>query len=179
MLGAPVAFAQQPNDSALEEVIVTAQKREENLQTVPISVQAIGTEKLEQLHIQSFDDYVKFLPSVTFQAGGAGGGPSGPGFARVLMRGISSDSNLNHSGPLPTVGTYLDEQPITTIKARSICICTTLRASKRSPARRARCTARAPKPARSGSSRTSRIRISSRPATKCRGTPSPMATRAA
>jgi iron complex outermembrane recepter protein len=116
LAAAPVAFAQQPNDGALEEVIVTAQKREENLQSVPISVQAIGTEKLEQLHIESFDDYVKFLPSVTFQAGGAGGGASGPGFARVLMRGISSDSNLNHSGPLPTVGTYLDEQPITTIQ---------------------------------------------------------------
>jgi iron complex outermembrane recepter protein len=116
LAGAPVAFAQQAEEGVLEEVIVTAQKREENVQNVPISVQAIGTEKLEQLHIQGFDDYVKFLPSVTFQAGGAGGGPNGPGFSRVLMRGISSDSNLNHSGPLPTVGTYLDEQPITTIQ---------------------------------------------------------------
>lgn len=116
LASAPVAFAQQPGDGALEEVIVTAQKREENLQSVPISVQAIGTERLEDLHIESFDDYVKFLPSVTFQPGGAGGAVSGPGFARVLMRGISSDSNLNHSGPLPTVGTYLDEQPITTIQ---------------------------------------------------------------
>ena len=116
LAAAPVAFAQQANEGALEEVIITAQKREENLQSVPISVQAIGTEKLEQLHIEGFDDYVKFLPSVTFQAGGAGGGASGPGFTRVLMRGVSSDSNLNHSGPLPTVGTYLDEQPITTIQ---------------------------------------------------------------
>ena len=116
LAGAPVAFAQQANEGALEEVIITAQKREENLQSVPISVQAIGTEKLEQLHIEGFDDYVKFLPSVTFQAGGSGGGASGPGFSRVLMRGVSSDSNLNHSGPLPTVGTYLDEQPITTIQ---------------------------------------------------------------
>jgi outer membrane receptor protein involved in Fe transport len=116
LAGAPVAFAQQANEGALQEVIITAQKREENLQSVPISVQAIGTDRLEQLHIQGFDDYVKFLPSVTFQAGGAGGGPNGPGFSRVLIRGISSDSNLNHSGPLPTVGTYLDEQPITTIQ---------------------------------------------------------------
>lgn len=116
LAGAPVAFAQQGDDGALAEVIVTAQKRTENIQNVPISVQAIGTERLEQLQIQGFDDYVKFLPSVTFQAGGAGGGPNGPGFSRVLIRGISSDSNLNHSGPLPTVGTYLDEQPITTIQ---------------------------------------------------------------
>ncbi len=116
LAGSPAAFAQATNEAGLEEVIVSAQKRDENLQTVPLSIQAIGTEKLEQLHIQAFDDYVKFLPSVTFQAGGAGGGPNGPGFSRVLMRGVSSDSNLNHSGPLPTVGTYLDEQPITTIQ---------------------------------------------------------------
>ena len=116
LAGAPHAFAQGTNDTGLEEVIVSAQKRDENLQTVPLSIQAIGTEKLEQLHIGAFDDYVKFLPSVSFQAGGAGGGPNGPGFSRVLMRGVSSDSNLNHSGPLPTVGTYLDEQPITTIQ---------------------------------------------------------------
>jgi iron complex outermembrane recepter protein len=116
LAAAPVAFAQQTDDAALAEVIVTAQKREENIQSVPLSVQAIGTERLDQLHIESFDDYVKFLPSVTFQAGGAGGGPNGPGFSRVLMRGVSSDSNQNHSGPLPTVGTYLDEQPITTIQ---------------------------------------------------------------
>jgi outer membrane receptor protein involved in Fe transport len=115
LAGVPVAFA-QGDDQGLAEVIVTAQKREENLQSVPLSVQAIGTEKLEELHIEGFEDYVKFLPSVTFQGGGSGGGASGPGFSRVLIRGISSDSNLNHSGPLPTVGTYLDEQPITTIQ---------------------------------------------------------------
>ncbi|MEJ1961899.1 MAG: TonB-dependent receptor [Gammaproteobacteria bacterium] len=118
LAASPAAFAQAAGDevNGLEEVIVSAQKRDENLQTVPLSIQAIGTEKLEQLHIGQFEDYVKFLPSVTFQAGGAGGGPNGPGFSRVLMRGVSSDSNLNHSGPLPTVGTYLDEQPITTIQ---------------------------------------------------------------
>src|SRR6185312_3814703 len=56
------------------------------------------------------------LPSVTAQGGGAGGGSAGPGFGHVIIRGISSDSTFNHSGPLPTVGTYLDEQPVTTIQ---------------------------------------------------------------
>ena len=102
-------FAQDQQSGVLEQVVVTAQKREENLQNVPLSIQVIGSEKLEQLHITDFDDYVKFLPSVSYQT-------FGPGSARVFMRGVSSGDNGNHSGPLPSVGQYLDEQPITTIQ---------------------------------------------------------------
>ncbi len=113
----PAAHAQtQDQAGALEEVVVSAQKRTEDLQSVPLSVTAISTAKLEELHVTDFADYIKFLPSVTSQGGGAGGGAAGPGFGHVIMRGISSDSTFNHSGPLPTVGTYLDEQPITTIQ---------------------------------------------------------------
>src|SRR6185437_2274821 len=111
------AFAQeQPASGGLEEVVVTAQKRAESLQNVPLSITAIGSEQIEQLNIQKADDYIRLLPSVTSQGGGSGGGANGPGFGRVIMRGISSDASQNHSGPLPTVGTYLDEQPITTIQ---------------------------------------------------------------
>src|SRR6516165_1889566 len=86
----------------LQEVVVTAEKRTENLQDVPISITALGTEKLEQLNVSNFDDYVKYLPSVAYQT-------TGPGFARVFMRGVASGDNGNHSGPLPSVGVYLDE----------------------------------------------------------------------
>ncbi len=103
-LAAP-AFAQ----TALEEVVVTAQKRSENLQDVPISIQALGTEKLDELQVSDFADYVKFLPSVNMVSGGA------PGSSAVYMRGVASGENSNHSGPLPSVGVYLDEQPVTTI----------------------------------------------------------------
>jgi outer membrane receptor protein involved in Fe transport len=110
LAGSPGAFAQgQAENGVLENVIVTAQKRQENLQDVPLSIQALGTAKLEELHVTAFDDYVKFLPSVSYQSGG-------PGFARVFMRGVASGDNGNHSGPLPSVGMYLDEQPITTIQ---------------------------------------------------------------
>ena len=44
------------------EIIITAQKHEENLQDVPISVQAIGTRRLDQLNISNFEDYTKQLP---------------------------------------------------------------------------------------------------------------------
>jgi iron complex outermembrane receptor protein len=100
----------------LQEVVVTATKRSENLQNVPVSITALGTQTLEDLHVDNFNDYVKYLPSVGFQSDAGGGGASGPGFSRVFMRGVSSGDNGNHSGPLPTVGVYLDEQPITTIQ---------------------------------------------------------------
>ena len=108
---APGHVQAQQSPLALDEVIVTAQKREESLQNVPISVQAIGTQKLEELKIESFDDYANLLPSVSFVN-------LRPGFAQIYMRGVASagDADSNHSGSLPLVGTYLDEQPITTIQ---------------------------------------------------------------
>ena len=90
------------------EIIVTAQKREENLQNVPISVQAIGTRRLDQLNITNFEDYTKQLPSVSYQT-------AQPGITTVYMRGVATGGDGNHSGSLPSVGTYLDEQPVTTI----------------------------------------------------------------
>lgn len=116
--GIAPAVAQQTSDNSngtVETVIVTAQKRSENLQNVPLSIQALSTQKLEDLHVENFNDYVKFFPSITYTVGGAGGGNAGPGFANISMRGIVSGNDGNHSGPLPTVGVYLDEQPITTI----------------------------------------------------------------
>ncbi len=107
LLAAPAALAQQ--EAALEEIVVTAQKRTENLQDVPISIQALGTERLTELQINSFEDYVRFLPSVTFTT-------AGPGFSLAYFRGVASGENNNHSGPAPSVGMYLDEQPITTIQ---------------------------------------------------------------
>jgi iron complex outermembrane recepter protein len=106
------ALAQTPPaapSGGLEEIVVTAQKRDESLQKVPISVQAIGAQKLQDLRINNADDYIKFLPSISVQK-------SGPGFAPVYIRGIASGENNNHSASLPSVGTYLDEQPITTIQ---------------------------------------------------------------
>ncbi len=111
---AGVGFAQaqtadQEGNAGLDEVVVTALKTRQDLQDVPLSIQALGTEKLEQLHVGDFEDFVKFLPSVSYQQ-------AGPGFARVFMRGAASGDNGNHSGSQPGVGQYLDEQPITTIQ---------------------------------------------------------------
>ena len=91
-----------------DEIVVTAQKRDENIQSVPISIQAIGTRKLDQLNISNFNEYTQLLPSVAFQT-------SQPGVTTVYMRGVASGGDGNHSGSLPSVGSYLDEQPVTTI----------------------------------------------------------------
>jgi iron complex outermembrane receptor protein len=60
----PVLAAETNSEGVLESVIVTAQKRSENLQEVPLSIQAIGTERLEELHVKGFEDYVRYLPTV-------------------------------------------------------------------------------------------------------------------
>jgi len=93
----------------LGQITVTAQKRTENLQDVPISLDVISSDKLTEMNVSNFQDYVKLLPSVSTQQ-------FSPGFSQVYMRGVASGSNGNHSGPLPSVGQYLDEEPITTIQ---------------------------------------------------------------
>lgn len=95
-------------DDERDVIVVTATKREENLQDVPVSIQAIGTKRLDQLNISNFEDYTKQLPSVSFQT-------AAPGFTTVYMRGVASGGDGNHTGSLPSVGFYLDEQPVTTI----------------------------------------------------------------
>ena len=92
----------------LEEIVVTAQKREQSLQDVPVSVQVLSNKDLEDLNLKSFEDYVQFLPTVSFTY-------AGPGYGQVYMRGIASGGDGNHSASMPSVGYYLDEQPVTTI----------------------------------------------------------------
>lgn len=95
-------------DDGNDDIIVTAQKREESLQDVPISVQVLGTRRLDQLNITNFAQYTQMLSSVAFQS-------SQPGQTSVYIRGVASGGDGNHSGSLPSVGVYLDEQAVTTI----------------------------------------------------------------
>jgi outer membrane receptor protein involved in Fe transport len=102
------AYAQDVEASQNDEIVVTAQKREENMQDVPISIQALGPARLDNLNVTNFEDYSQLLPSLSFQT-------SQPGITTVYMRGVASGGDGNHSGSLPSVGVYLDEQPVTTI----------------------------------------------------------------
>jgi len=93
----------------LEEIVVTATKREENLQDVAVSVQALGEQRLESLNIANFDDYIRYLPNVN--AAGRG-----PGQSSIFVRGMATDSSdqtsIEIGAPVPNVALYLDEQPV-------------------------------------------------------------------
>lgn len=109
MLGTSgAAWAQAPAEDSTGEIVVTAQKREQNLQDVPISIQALGEDRLEDAQVSSFDDYQKLLPSVTSQS-------FGPGQAQIYFRGVTSGGDGLHIGPLPTSGLYIDEIPASTV----------------------------------------------------------------
>jgi outer membrane receptor protein involved in Fe transport len=110
----PAAANQQQADD--DVIVVTATKRAENLQDVPIAITAITTKTLDDLQVNDFDDYARLVPSLSSKAGGGGGSADGPGTNNVYFRGVASGENANHSASLPSVGTYLDEQPITTIQ---------------------------------------------------------------
>jgi outer membrane receptor protein involved in Fe transport len=109
-LASPAALAQET--STLGEVIVTAQKREQSLQDVPISIKALDNQTLDELNIQNFKDYVQFLPTVTMAASDG----AGSGFSAVYMRGVATGGDGQATTSQPSVGVYLDEQPITTIQ---------------------------------------------------------------
>ena len=104
--GTPSANAQQ---GGIPTIVVTATKRAEDAQDIPVAVQAIGTEELENLGIDEFTDYLVQLPNVT-----AGGG--GPGQSTIYIRGVASTTpNLTTAGVAglaPNVALYLDEQPL-------------------------------------------------------------------
>ncbi len=105
----PMAVAAQDSSRVIEEVVVTATKRAMPLQDVPIAVQALTQEAIEDLGIVNFEDYLLQLPGVT-----AGGG--GPGQNTIYIRGLASTTpNLTTAGVAglaPNVAFYLDEQPL-------------------------------------------------------------------
>ena len=97
LLASSLAIGQDNSDRVLEEIVVTAQKRTENLQDVPISVTAISAANIEELGITSFDDYIAMLPTVSYKT-------AGPGTGQLVMRGAADGGNGNASGSQPSVG---------------------------------------------------------------------------
>ena len=97
------------SQATVEEIVVTARKKSESLQDVPLSVSAIREETLEERGVNVFEDYLLQLPGVT-----AGG--SGPGTSTIYIRGLASTTpNITTAGVgglAPNVSFYLDEQPL-------------------------------------------------------------------
>ncbi|APD89781.1 TonB-dependent receptor [Alteromonas mediterranea] len=93
----------------LETIEVTATKRSESIQDVPVAVSALDGKALENLGIDNFQDYVEFLPNVVFQG-------TGPGQNEIYIRGAAttqSSITLSSVQALqPSVAFYLDEMPV-------------------------------------------------------------------
>jgi outer membrane receptor protein involved in Fe transport len=81
--------------STLEEVVVTARKRTENLQDVPMSIDVFTSKDLQNLAISQFEDYAAMTPSISFVS-------AGPGTQTMVMRGVSDGSNPNYSNTATT-----------------------------------------------------------------------------
>jgi len=93
----------------IEVIEVTATKRSESIQAVPVTVTALTGDSLEKLGVANFDEYVEFLPNVIFQG-------TGPGQNEIYIRGAAtSQTNIAVSSVQalqPSVAFYLDEQPV-------------------------------------------------------------------
>ncbi len=110
--GAPAAIsyaatAADASDEGIAEITVTAQRRSESIQDVPITIQAMTGDQLKQLNVSTLDDLLKYTPNVTFSG-------NGPGTGNIFMRGLSSGGSGNQSqsttAPFPNVALYLDDQ---------------------------------------------------------------------
>ena len=93
--------------TGVEEVVVTAQRRSETVQKVPMTVQAFTGSSLAKLNVTTLTDLLKYTPNVTY-------GSNGPGQGSVFMRGLSAGQAGNQSsstvGNFPNVAIYLDDQ---------------------------------------------------------------------
>jgi iron complex outermembrane recepter protein len=98
----PRALALDPADtSALQEIVVTARKRQENLQDVPLSIDVFTKKDLQNLGITGLDDYAEKVPSISFIS-------TGPGTQLFVMRGVSDGSNPNYANTSST-GFFVDD----------------------------------------------------------------------
>ena len=98
-----------PANAQIEEIIVTATKRAESTQDIPVSVSALQGDDLNELRISTFDDYVRYLPNVVTMG-------TGPGQSELYIRGAATEqSKVTISaiqGSAPAVALYVDEQPV-------------------------------------------------------------------
>ncbi len=104
---AQIAAAQQARSDSgqLEEIIVTAEKRESTVQTTPISLTAVSGQDIQDRGLTDLGNLVQSVPGVSIRS-------SGPGMTEFEMRGVASTG-----GNSPTVGFYYDDTSLTSPSA--------------------------------------------------------------
>jgi len=99
-----------PDASSLGTVTVTAQRSSENMQDVPITIQAFTGDTLQKLSVSTMDDIVRYLPNVQFATNGPGQGNI---YIRGLAAGFAGSQSTATIAPFPNVAAYLDDQAMT------------------------------------------------------------------
>ena len=109
LLSALAVAASGPAQAQITELVVTATKRAESTQDIPVSVAALQGDDLDQLRISALDDYARYLPNVVTMG-------TGPGQSEIYIRGAATEqSKISVSsvqGSFPAVALYVDEQPV-------------------------------------------------------------------
>lgn len=113
--GGSSAWAQNAagsNESVgVDDIVVTATRREESANKIPVAIQALGSKQLEQLNVTNFEKLVEYLPAVRTAS-------RGPGISSIYIRGLSTDTAgsqiLGVAGVQPNVALYLNDAPAST-----------------------------------------------------------------
>jgi iron complex outermembrane recepter protein len=113
-VGAAPAFAQEApakadeNDRGIAEIVVTATRREESLNKIPLAIQALSGDSLADLNVTNFEKLVEFLPNVRTAS-------RGPGASSIYIRGLSTDTAGSQiqgtAGASPSVALYVNDAP--------------------------------------------------------------------
>lgn len=103
----PAAVLADASTPGAGDIIVTATRRNESIQKVPLTIQAFSGDTLGQLNVRNFNDLIKYTPNVTFGNNGPGAGAI---FLRGLSTGFSGSQSVATTGYFPNVALYLDDQ---------------------------------------------------------------------
>src|SRR5580698_8813601 len=101
--GAGSLSAMGDDNNQLQEIVVTAQKRSESIQSIPLAVSALTGDQLTGMGATKFEDFALSAPSVSFIN-------LGPVQDHVVMRGISS--GVSFDSQTPATGYYIDNVPV-------------------------------------------------------------------
>ncbi len=108
VFGQTQVAAAAESSSAIADIVVTATRREESLNRVPLAIQALSGDALAKLNVTNFDKLIEFLPNVRTAS-------HGPGTSSIFIRGLSTDAPglqiLGTAGAAPTVALYVNDAP--------------------------------------------------------------------
>ena len=108
-LSSGAATAQEEQGRFIEEITVTATKRAQPMQDIPVSITAMTGDSIKELGVDNFEEYVQYLPNVVWTG-------RGPGQAELYIRGAATEQSsitiTSIQATAPAVALYQDEQPV-------------------------------------------------------------------